>query len=131
MGLRTQRQKLQHGIERLIDTLADGVIDKEQFTSRMSRAKARLADLDEKIAAQAADEDRRVHIQSAMSRLMELSGHLESQLKNAGWATKREIIRAVIQRIEIGLTNFAIVLRLPTETTTRGVEPIVVTLSRA
>jgi site-specific DNA recombinase len=129
-ALRTQRQKLQHGIERLIDTLAEGVIDKEQFTSRMGRAKARLADLDEKIAVQASDEDRRVRIQVAKSRLMALSGHLESQLKNANWTTKREIIRAVVQRIEIGLANFAIVLRLPTEAATRGAEPIVVTLSR-
>ena len=42
-ALKGQRQKLQHGIERLIDTFAEGVIDKDQFTVRMNRAKARLA----------------------------------------------------------------------------------------
>ncbi len=31
--LRAQRQKLQHGLECLIDSLAEGVIDKDQFTS--------------------------------------------------------------------------------------------------
>jgi hypothetical protein len=42
-----------------------------------------------------------------------------------------EIIRAIVQRIEIAPTNIAVVLRLPTETSARGVDPIVVTLSRA
>ena len=36
-----QRQKLQHGIDRLIDSLAEGVIDKDQFTPRMNRTKTR------------------------------------------------------------------------------------------
>jgi predicted nucleic acid-binding Zn-ribbon protein len=59
--LRAQRQKLQHGLERLIDSLAEGVIDKDQFTSRMNRTKARIADIDKKIGSQAADEERRAH----------------------------------------------------------------------
>jgi len=97
----------------------------------MERAKNRLADFDAKIASQGADDDRRAHIASAMSRLAELSSHVQSELKKANWATKREIIRAVVQRIEIGPTNIAIVFRLPSETGHRGVEPIVVKLSRA
>jgi site-specific DNA recombinase len=130
-ALKVQRQKLQHGMERLIDTFAEGVIDKHQFTLRMSRAKTRLADLDAKMALQSADEDRYVHVRSVMSRLAELSGHLPPQLNKADWATRREIIRAVIQRIDIGPKNIGIVLRLPAETSVRGLEPILVTLSRA
>jgi hypothetical protein len=52
--LRAQRQKLRHGLERLIDSLAEDVIDKDQFTSRMNRTKARMPDIDKKIGAQAA-----------------------------------------------------------------------------
>ncbi|MFY9728696.1 MAG: hypothetical protein WB579_00710 [Bryobacteraceae bacterium] len=58
-----------HEIERLIDSLAEGVIDEDQFTSRMNRTKAPIADLDTKIASHAADDDRRAHVRSAMSRL--------------------------------------------------------------
>lgn len=106
------RHRYSHGMERLIDSLAEGVIDKDQFTSRMNRTKARIADLDTKIASQASDEDRRTHVHSAMSRLTELSSHLQSHLKKADWASKREIIRAVVQRIEIGPTKVTVVLRL-------------------
>ena len=128
--LSAQRQKLRHGLERLIDSLAEGVIDKDQFTSRMNRTKARIADIDEKIGTQAADEERRTHVRLVMNRLAELSTHLQSQLKNADWATKREIVRALVQRIEIGPTKVAVVLRLPTGTSARAMEPIMVKLSR-
>jgi hypothetical protein len=66
-----------------------------------------------------------------MSRLGELSNHIESQLNDPDWATKREIIRAVVQRIEVEPAKVAIVLRLPLEPSARGLEPIMVTLSRA
>ena len=66
--LRAQRQKLRHGLERLIDSLAEGVIDKDQFTSRMNRTKARIADIDTKIGARAAGKDRRAHVRSVVSR---------------------------------------------------------------
>jgi site-specific DNA recombinase len=128
--LRAQRQKLQHGLERLIDSLAEGVIDKDQFTSRMNRTKARIADIDEKIGTQAADEQRRTQVRSVMSRLAELSTHLQPQLNDADWATKREIVRALVQRIEIGPTKVAVVLRLPMGASARAIEPIMVTLSR-
>ena len=128
--LSAQRQKLRHGLERLIDSLAEGVIDKDQFTSRMNRTKARIADIDKKIGTQAADEERRTHVRSIMNRLAELSTHLQSQLNDADWATKREIVRALVQRIEIGPTKVAVVLRLPMGTSARALEPIIVTLSR-
>ncbi|HXI41418.1 MAG TPA: recombinase family protein [Bryobacteraceae bacterium] len=129
-ALRAQRQKLRRGLERLIDSLAEGVIDKDQFTSRMNRTKARMADIDKKIGTQAADEELRTHVRSVMNRLAELSTHLQSQLNDADWATKREIVRALVQRIEIGPTKVAVVLRLPMGTSARALEPIIVTLSR-
>jgi site-specific DNA recombinase len=118
-------------MERLIATFAEGVIDKDQFTLGMNGDKDRLADLDAKIASQATDQERDAYIQLAMSRLAELSGHMRSQLKMPDWATKGKIIRAVVQRIEIGPTNIALVLRLLNEKSMQVSEPIMVTLSRA
>ena len=65
-----------------------------------------------------------------MNRFAELSTHLQSQLNDADWSTKREIVRALVQRIEIGPTKVAVVLRLPTGTSARAMEPIMVALSR-
>ena len=130
-GLRLQLQKLRHGIERLIDSLAEGVTDRDQFTARMDRTKIRIAESEAKLSAQKTGEERPAHVRSSMSRLGELSNHIESQLNDPEWATKREIIRAVVQRIEVEPAKVAIVLRLPLEPSARGLEPIMVTLSRA
>ncbi|MGA3260601.1 MAG: hypothetical protein ABSE35_17105 [Bryobacteraceae bacterium] len=129
-GLRAQLHKLRHGMERLIDSLAEGAIEKDQFTARIDRTKTRIAEIETKIGAQATDEGRRAHVRSLMNRIAELSSHLQSLLHAPGWATKREIIRALVQRIEIGPKDVVIVLRLPTEASARSMEPIMVTLSR-
>jgi len=56
--LMAQRQKLRHGMDRLIYGLAEGVIEKDQFTARINRTKARIAEIDPTIAAQTSDEGR-------------------------------------------------------------------------
>jgi site-specific DNA recombinase len=115
----------------LIDSFAESVIDKDQFTDRMNRTKARIADIDERISAQTSDDGRQARLRSVQSRVAELSGHLQNKLSNADWSTRREIIRALVQRIEIGKTKIAVVLRLPTDTGARASDPVMVTLSRA
>jgi site-specific DNA recombinase len=128
--LEARRQKLQRGMERLIDSFAEGVIDRDQFTIRMDRTKARIAEIETSLSVQTADRDQQIQVRSLMTRLAELSGHLRSHLNDADWTTKRETIRALVQRIEIGITS-VVVLRLPAETSARTREPVMVTLSRA
>jgi hypothetical protein len=89
-----------------------------------------MADIDAKIGGKAADADRQAHVRSVMRRLAEFSSRLQSQLNDADWATKREIVRSLVQRIEIGPTKVTIVLRLPMQVSARALEPIMVTLSR-
>jgi hypothetical protein len=68
----------------------------DQFTSRMTRTKSRIAAIETKLAAHAAAEERRIQVASAMSRLAQLSTHLQTQLNDADWTTKREVLRALI-----------------------------------
>jgi hypothetical protein len=75
--LKVQRQKLRRGMERLIDSLAEGVIDQDLFTSRMNRTKSRITDIETKLATHSVDQERRTHIRSVMIRLAELSTHLQ------------------------------------------------------
>jgi len=44
--LQVQLRRLQRGTERLIDGYSEGVIEKEQFTSRLNRTKARIGELE-------------------------------------------------------------------------------------
>jgi site-specific DNA recombinase len=71
--LRSQKAKLEHAVERLIDSFAEGLIEKDQFASRIARAKNRIADLDTRIKANAGDLDQREHLRFATNRLRELA----------------------------------------------------------
>jgi site-specific DNA recombinase len=48
-ALKSHLPRLQRGVERLIDSYSEGAIDKEQFMSRLSRTKARMAELEARI----------------------------------------------------------------------------------
>lgn len=66
--LKSQKTKLQHAMERLIDSFTEGLIEKNQFTSRMARTKTRITDLDAKIKASAGDVDQLEHLRPLSDR---------------------------------------------------------------
>src|SRR5260370_18498249 len=127
--LKAQGLKLQHARERLIDSFTEGLIEKDQFASRMARTKSRIAEIDTKIKYDAGDVDQLEHLRLAASRLRELAAAVGPHLANSDWHRRRDIIRTLVQRIEIGLEVIKIVFRVTHDT--RGSEPesIVVTLS--
>jgi len=45
-ALKARRLKQQHALERLIDSFTEGLIEKDQFTTRMARTKRHIAELD-------------------------------------------------------------------------------------
>jgi site-specific DNA recombinase len=128
--LKGQPAKLQHALERLIDSFTEGLIEKDQFTSRMGRTKSRIADLDAKIKADVGDVDQLEHLRLATKNLRELATAVGLHLAYADWHRRREIIHTLVQRIELGLDVIKIVFRVTQDA--RGSEPesIVVTLSR-
>jgi site-specific DNA recombinase len=128
--LKAQRLKQQHALERLIDSFAEGLISKDQFTSRMSRTRSRIAELDAEIQAYSGDIDQIEHRRLAAARLRELSATVGPDLSDADWHRKREITRTLVQRIEIGHEKIKIVFRLSPDAGRSGPECIAVTLPR-
>jgi len=82
-ALRSQKTKLEHAVERLIDSFAEGLIEKDQFATRMARTKSRIADLDNRIRAYAGDVDQREHLRLAMKRLRQLAATIGPELGSA------------------------------------------------
>jgi site-specific DNA recombinase len=111
-NLKAQRLKLQHAVERLIDGFTEGLIEKEQFTLRMDRTKNRITDLDARIKADAGDVGHVETLRLAMKRLHELSAVVGPDLANADWHRRREIIRTLVQRIEIDREAIKVIFRL-------------------
>ena len=128
-ALKAQRLK-QHALERLIDSFTEGLISKDQFTPRMARTRSRIAELDTQIQAYSGDIDQMEHLRLGVARLRELSATVGPGLADSDWHRKREVIRTVVQRIEIGHGNIRIVFRLSPDAGRSGTESIAVTLPR-
>lgn len=129
-SLRSQRTKLQHAMERLIDSFTEGLIEKDQFTTRMARTKIRIADLDGKLEADAGDVDQREHFRLATTRLRELATAVGSELASANWQRRREIIRTLVQRIDIDTEVIKIIFRLTQIPRGSDSDSIAITLPR-
>lgn len=97
----------------------------------MTRTKSRMAELDAKINADTGDADHQERLRFLTSRLHELAASVGPHIADADWERRREIIRSLIQRIEIGPKMVTIVFRLSQDGRGSGPEFIVVTLSRA
>jgi site-specific DNA recombinase len=129
-NFKTQRLKLQHAMERLIDGFTDGLIDKEQITLRMDRTKSRISDLDARIKDSSGEIGHLESLRCAMIRLHELSKAVGHDLAQADWRRKREIIRALVQRIEIDTDVIKIILRLTQDTRGSDDDTVAITLRR-
>jgi len=129
--LKAQLGKLQRGMERLIDSYSEGVIEKEQFMPRLSRTKSRIAELEARIHANDEGTDRRQELRLLMNHFQKLAIHLGPSLDGADWNRRREIIRSLVERIEIARAAIAIVFRLPHGIAVSNKNRVMVTLLRA
>ena len=129
-ALKSQRTKLDHAMERLIDSFTEGLIEKDQFTSRMTRTKTRITDLDAKIKASAGEVDPLEHLRLATARLRELAAAVGPELAGADWQRRREIIRTLVQRINIDTEVIKIVFRVTQNTRRSDSDSIAITLPR-
>jgi site-specific DNA recombinase len=129
-NFKAQRLKLQHAMERLIDGFTEGLIDKEQFTLRMDTTKRRISDLDTRIKADTGEVGNVESLQLAMKRLQDLSTAISHDLAKADWQRKREIIRTLVQRIEIDTDVIKVVFRLTLNARGSDDDSVVVTLQR-
>ena len=108
-----QMTSLRRGIGRLIDSYAEGVIDKTEFEPRIAGLKQRVSKLQVlHQAALVADETER-YLALVISRLEDFSAKVTTGLDNLDRTDMRDIIRTVVRRIEIDASRIEIIFRVP------------------
>ena len=100
-------------IGRLIDSYSEGLLEKEEFEPRLRGARARLALLEAEAQAQADEAARRAELRLVIGQLQEFAAGVQTGLQEAEWGTRREVIRALVKRIEVGDEEVRIVYRVP------------------
>jgi site-specific DNA recombinase len=110
--LEAQIGKLRQGLARWIDGYAAGLIDKQEFEPRMTRLRQRLTTLEEQ--AQQLQDDAALHteLRLIIGRLEDFATQIHDGLAAADWTSKRELIRALVKRVEVTQDQVNVVFRV-------------------
>lgn len=111
-GVERQLGKLRQGLARLIDSYAEGLIEKAEFEPRIGRLRQRIAALEEQAQQLAQAETLHDDLRVIIGRLDEFAERVKGGLAEADWPTRRELIRAVVKRVEIGQEEVNVVFRV-------------------
>ena len=111
----TNRQlaKIRQGIARLIDTYTDGFIDQDEFAPRIRRLRQRQSDLEEKLQQLNQEVNQQQQLRLLITQLEDFATKVTDGLEAADWNTKRELIRTLVQRVEITQDDVNVVFRIP------------------
>ena len=113
--LEKQRQRLEHARSRLIDSYAEGVIDKADFDPKIAQMKTRLQQIEQQIEAAKRDQAGQAELFLVINRLEEFAASVNDRLNTIDFYAKRDIIRALIKRIEIHNEEIVVVFRVDPE----------------
>lgn len=111
-GLEASRGRLRQGIVRLIDSYAEGTIDKAEFDPRITRMRERIAQLEEQIQHIQDQASMERELQVILGQLETFAERVKEGLQEADWFTRRDIIRALVKRVEIDQEQVHVIFRI-------------------
>ena len=108
----TQIAKLRRGMGRLIDSYAEGFIEKADFEPRIQRLKARLEALETQRQQAAEEVSLQQELRLIIGRLEDFSHNIKQGLDQVDWHAQRELIRTLVKQIEIDHHQVNVVFRV-------------------
>ena len=111
-GMLAQMSKLRRGIARLIDSYADGLIDKQEFEPRVTRMRERMQHLEEQLQHLKEESEVEEELRLILGRLETFAAKVQDGLQQADFQTRREIIRTLVKRVEVDEQQIQIVFRV-------------------
>ena len=112
-NLDRQVTTLRRGIDRLIDSYANGLIDKNEFEPRINGLKQRMSQLDQQrqSALDVANAERELSL--VINRLEDFSAKVAQGIDQLDWLGRRKIIHTLVRKIEIDHESVEVVFRVP------------------
>ena len=104
---------LRRGIGRLIDGYAEGLIEREEFEPRVEGMRRRLAHAEAERRTMAANAEAERDLTLLVGRLEEFAHKVHSSLGTLDWEGTREIMRAMVRRVEVDGDHVNVVFRVP------------------
>ena len=110
--LETQIGKVRQGVARLIDSYAEGLLEKHEFEPRITRLRQRIAALEEQRHQLLDEAAVQTELRLIIGRLEDFATQIDTGLEEADWLRKREMIRALVKRVEVTQEQVNVVFRV-------------------
>jgi site-specific DNA recombinase len=107
-----QLGKLRQGLARLIDSYAEGLIDKREFEPRIRHLRQRVTKLEEQVQQLVDEAALHTDLQLIIGRLEDFAAQVKDGLEDADWTGRREMIRALVKRVEVDHDQVHVVFRV-------------------
>ncbi len=111
-ALEKHKRNLEKGKSRLIDSYAEGLIDKADFEPKIGQLKIRIQQLERQIQESKQHDVTQFELFLVINHLEHFAETVNDRLDSIDFHTKREIIRALVKRVEIHQEEIVIVFRI-------------------
>jgi len=111
-SLKKQLATAQRSVTRLIDAFSDGVLDRIEFEPRLLRARDRVTNLKQQLESLESESREQTTLREALACLDDFTATIGTNLEQADWAMRREILRTLIDRVVIEEEQIRIVYRI-------------------
>jgi site-specific DNA recombinase len=111
--VQTQIATSKRALSRLIDAYAEGLLEKQEFEPRLARLRQRIETLTCEAHRLTDQLETQAQLRLAITSLEQFAVKVRDSLDTADWHLKRELIRALVQRIEISHEEINVVFRIP------------------
>ncbi len=118
--LRTAITKAKQSIGRLIDAYTAGLLETTEFEPRIRRLKERLAKLDGDWQQRTQELRQQEELRLVYSRFQDFADQINESLTTADWQQRREVLRALVKRVEVGNETVRIVYKVPPRPFVKG-----------
>jgi site-specific DNA recombinase len=105
--------KVKQSISRLIDAYAEGLVDHGDFEPRVRRLRERHSKLETELRTLHEQIEKEQDLRLVLQRFDEFADQIRAGLDTADFTQRREILRALIKRVEVGPANIRIVYKVP------------------
>jgi site-specific DNA recombinase len=113
-------KQVKRSISRLIDAYEEGLLEKAEFEPRISAARERLSRLEDERGRKAEEENQESELRLVIGQLEEFAKRVSEGLCEPDWATRQEIVRALVKQVEIDEGEARIVYRVSPSPFERG-----------
>jgi site-specific DNA recombinase len=112
VALDRQIGAVRRAIDRLIDSYAEGLIERPEFEPRITGCKQRLGELERRRDALRQEAEATRELFLVIGQLQDFAGRVQASLDDLDWDGRREIIRTLVRRIEIRETEVEVIFRI-------------------